>query len=370
MIAKILLTTAAMAGISGILAILLVIAERFLADYGEVKITINDEKELTVTGGSSLLASLSREKIFLPSACGGRGTCAYCKCKILDGVGPVLPTEEPLLTKEEIQEKVRLACQVKVKQDMRIEIPDELFNIKEFQTQVALIKDLTYDIKLIRLKLVEPDSIRFVSGQYVQIYNEPYDDVKESVSRAYSIASSNAETEYIDLMIRLVPEGIMTTWVFNYLKEGDSLKVVGPMGDFRLHEGDGEIILIAGGSGMAPIVSLLKEIEREKIDREVIYFFGANTRADLFFVDEMKAFEKSIPSFRFIPTLSNPETKDRWDGETGLITMPLEKYLKQLTDTSKTQAYLCGSPGMVNACVAVLEKYKISSDRIFFDPFA
>ncbi|MDW7682337.1 MAG: FAD-binding oxidoreductase, partial [bacterium] len=221
MILKILITTAAMSGISGILAMLLVIAECYLANYGECNIIINDEKELKVTGGATLLSTLGSNKIFLPSACGGRGTCAYCKCKVLEGVGQLLPTEEPLLTKSEIKDNVRLACQVKVKQDMKIEIPEELFNIKEYLAQVELIKDLTHDIKLLRLKLVEPDEIKFKSGQYIQLNSEPYDDVKESVSRAYSISSSSSQHNYVDLMVRLMPDGLMTSWVFKHLKQND-----------------------------------------------------------------------------------------------------------------------------------------------------
>ncbi|HDP99318.1 MAG TPA: 2Fe-2S iron-sulfur cluster binding domain-containing protein [bacterium] len=369
MILKILITTAAMSGISGILAMLLVIAERYLANYGECNIIINDEKELKVTGGATLLSTLGSNKIFLPSACGGRGSCAYCKCKVLEGVGQLLPTEEPLLTKSEIKDNVRLACQVKVKQDMKIEIPEELFNIKEYLAQVELIKDLTHDIKLLRLKLVEPDEIKFKSGQYIQLHSKPYDDVKESVSRAYSISSSSSQHNYVDLMVRLMPDGIMTSWVFKHLKQNDKVKFVGPMGDFYLREGDGEMIFIAGGSGMAPMVSLLHEILTKKIDRKVTYFFGAVTKKDLFYLDEMKEFEKKIQNFSFVPALSHPESDDQWSGETGLITEPLEKYLKQI-ETADVQGYLCGSPGMINACVEILKKYGIPGERTFFDPFA
>lgn len=369
MVTKIIIATAAMAGISGILSILLVIAERFLANYGECKILINNEKELTVNGGASILASLSQQKIFLPSACGGRGTCAYCKCKVIEGVGPLLPTEEPLLTRQEIDTQVRLACQVKVKQDIKIEIPEELFNIKEFDVEVESIQDLTYDIKLLRLKLVEPQEINFKPGQYVQLISKPYPGVKESVSRAYSIASPNYEKDHIELMVRLVPEGICTTWVHQHLKEKERIKIVGPMGDFRLHEGIGEIIMIAGGSGMAPMVSLLAEIAEKKIERKVTYFFGSVAKRDLFYLEEMAAFEKEISNFKFVPALSQPAEDDKWEGETGLITIPLSQYINE-KDNSESQAYLCGSPGMINACTIILKKYNFTTDRIYFDPFA
>ncbi|MDZ7262890.1 MAG: FAD-binding oxidoreductase, partial [candidate division KSB1 bacterium] len=315
MIFKIIITVAAIAGINGILATLLVIAERFLANYGERKILINREKELHIPGGSTLLATLNSQKIFLPSACGGRGTCGYCKCKIIEGAGPLLPTEAPLLTKEEIANQIRLACQVKVKQDLKIEIPEELFAIQEFVAEVALIKDLTYDIKLLRLNLIEPAEISFKSGQYVQLQSKPYKGVKESVSRAYSIASPNSEKSYIDLIIRLVPEGICTTWVHYYLQEKELVKFVGPMGNFYLREGTGEIILVAGGSGMAPMVSILEEIATRKIPRKVTYFFGAVSKKDLFYLEEMAQLQKRIPDFTFVPALSQPEPEDEWQGE-------------------------------------------------------
>ena len=368
MLLKIIIATLSMAGISALLSILLVIAERYLANYGDCKVTINDEKELIVKGGSSLLASLSREKIFLPSACGGRGTCAYCKCKVLEGVGPILPTEEPLLSLEERKNQIRLSCQVKVKQDMKIEIPEELFNIKEFKTRVAFIKDLTHDIKLIRFDLIEPNEIKFKAGQYVQLESQPYNGVKEVVQRAYSMCSPAYEKNYVELMIRMVPEGICTTWVFKHLQEGDTVRIIGPMGDFQLHKGEGEIVMVAGGSGMAPMVSLLADMAKNGETRKATYFFGALTKKDMFYLDEMREFEKQLPNYKFVPALSAPEPGEKWDGEVGLITQPLEKYLKEI-DISKAQGYLCGSPGMINACTAIMKKYGITADRIFFDPF-
>lgn len=369
MFTKILITVLTLAVLNGILSTVLVIAERFFTNYGECNIIINDERELRVRGGETLLATLNREKIFLPSACGGRGTCAYCKCKITEGVGSLLPTEEPLLSRDEIENQIRLACQIKVKQDLWIEIPEELFNIQEFEAEVVFIKDLTYDIKLIRLNLVSPEEIHFKSGQYIQLQNRPYDKVKESATRAYSIASSNSETRFIDLIIRLVPEGICTTWVFYYLKERERVKLTGPMGNFCLHDGTSKVIMVAGGSGMAPMVSILSEIARKNIERKVIYFFGAVAKKDLFFIEKMEQFRKEIPDFTFVPVLSQPEPEDQWYGETDLITVPLGNYLKEF-DTSETQIYLCGSPGMIQACIKVANTYGIGSDRIFYDPFA
>lgn len=365
---KILLATASMASISAILSILLVIAERYLANYGDCSVTINGNEQFEVKGGSTLLATLNAQKIFLPSACGGRGTCGYCKCKVLEGVGPVLPTEESLLTADEINQNIRLSCQIKVKKDIRIEISEELFSIKEFKTKVALIRDLTHDIKLVRFELMEPDEINFKAGQYVQLQTKPYNGVQESVSRAYSMASPNFEKSYVDLMIRLVPNGICTTWVHKYLQEGEDVRLVGPMGDFYLRDADGEMIMVAGGSGMAPIVSLLEDIVQRKINRKITYFFGALTKRDLFYLDEMAEFEKQIPGFRFMPALSEPDPDDPWDGEVGLITGPMETHLQKI-DAENCQAYLCGSPGMINASINIMKKHNMKMDQIFYDPF-
>ncbi len=369
MISTILLTVSLLSGINGLLALLLVIAERFFLNYGERTITINEWKTVSVHGGSSLLSTLNNEKIFLPSACGGRGTCGTCKCQITQGAGPLLPTEMPLLTQKEIDDQIRLACQIKVKRNVSIVIPEALFAIKAFRARVTLIKDLTYDIKLIHLNILDNDEIQFKPGQYVQLQSAPYDGVKESVSRAYSIASPNDEGKSIDLMIRLVPEGICTTWVHQYLSEGDEVRFTGPMGDFCLCEGNGEIIMVAGGSGMAPIVSFLSYLNRTQSRRKVTYFFGAVTKKDLFYIDEMRRFEKEMVDFTFVPALSQPAPEDRWDGETGLITVPMKKYIQQI-DTKACQAYLCGSPGMIKACVSILNENGISHDRIFYDKFA
>jgi Na+-transporting NADH:ubiquinone oxidoreductase subunit F len=369
MVEKVLYIILAIAGLSGFLSIALVLAELFRACYGKSKILINNKKELSVKSSASLLSSLKSRKIFLPSACGGLGTCAYCKCRVLKGAGPLSPAEVSLLSHEEIQNSIRLSCQVKVEQNLEIEIPDALFAITEFKARVAFIKDLTYDIKLVRLNLLAPAEIDFKAGQYVQLYTHPYENIKDSVSRAYSVASPNFEKKFVELMIRLVPEGICTTWVHKYLKPGDTVKIIGPMGDFYLRDGEGDAVMIAGGSGMAPIVSMLNEVALKKINRKITYFFGAVAKRDLFYLDEIEKLKQQLANFTFVPALSQPAVDDDWHGEIGLITVPLENYLKE-KDTSNMQGYLCGSPGMIDAAVAVLHKYGITDERIFFDPFA
>lgn len=197
MIITVVNTVVIVSGISGFLAFLLVIADKFLANYGECKIDINGKKELKVEGGSSLLSILNENKIFLASACGGRGSCGFCKCTVKSGGGPLLPTEKPFLNLEEIEKNVRLACQVKVKQDLQIDIPEEIFNIQKFQAKVEKMVDHTYDIKELTLKLEEPSTIDFKAGQYVQLQTPPYEKSKRSVTRAYSISSSPLHKDYI-----------------------------------------------------------------------------------------------------------------------------------------------------------------------------
>ncbi|MEJ2649978.1 MAG: FAD-binding oxidoreductase, partial [Sedimentisphaerales bacterium] len=301
MIITLLISVLIISVIAAALALLLVIAEFFFANYGDCTLTINDEKNIIVQGGTSLLSKLSDEKIFIPSACGGKGTCGLCKVKVLDGAGPLLPTEEPYINKEEIDEHIRLSCQVKVRNDLKIHIPDELFNIKEYSCKCREIRDLTHDIKSFRFELVEPPEVRFVSGQYMQLLAPAYEKSKEDVYRAYSIASNPEKKNILEFIIRLVPGGICTTYCFEYLKTGDDAKMNGPYGEFHLTETEKEMIWIAGGSGMAPFVSILYQMKNTNNQRKVTYYFGANKVRELFFQDEMKQFEKDLPNFKFVP---------------------------------------------------------------------
>ena len=355
-------------GICAVLAAALLLADRYVNNYGICTITINDGSEtLEVEGGSSLLGILAAQKIFIPSACGGRGSCGLCKLKINSGAGALLPTEEPHLTQEEIADDMRLSCQIKVREDMDIEIPEELFNIKEYTATVESVEDLTHDIKRVRLALNEPSTIQFTPGQYIQLECPPYKMNPEPVYRAYSVASDPQDNQAIELIVRLVPNGICTTWVFEFMAEGDPVKLNGPYGDFYIRNDDKEMIFIAGGSGMAPFCSILPELKRQGDTRPIQYFFGAVSRRDLFYVDKMKTYEDTLPDFKFIPALSKPEENDQWDGETGLITEVVGNHYR---DCSDKQAYLCGSPGMIDACLKVLDERGLKEENIFFDKFA
>ena len=363
----ILITVLIISSIAAGLALLLVIAERFIANYGDCNISLNGKREITVQGGKPLLSALREAKIFIPSACGGRGTCGVCKVKVLDGAGTILPTETPFMTKEEIAGNVRLSCQVKVRNDLAIEIPEELFNVREFSARCAKIEDLTYDMKRFRFELSEPKTMEFTAGQYVQLLCPRYKGNSEEVYRAYSIASDSSDNGIIDLIIRRVPNGICTTWCFEVLKEGDAVKLNGPYGEFRLSETESPMVFVAGGSGMAPFVSILHFMQKTGSPREAVYFFGGNTKRDLCLVEQMKGFAEALPNFTFVPVVSRPEEGSGWDGETGLVT---EAVKKRYTDLSGHEGYLCGSPGMIDAAAKVFVSRGMPEEKIYYDKFA
>lgn len=354
--------------ICGVLALLLVIADRYLNTYGTCRITINGgERLLEVTGGSSLLSLLTAQRVFIPSACGGSGSCGLCKVKVTAGGGSVLATEEPHLSAGEIADGVRLACQLKVRNDLAIEIPRAFFAVRQYRAVVAALSPLTHDIRLLRLELLDSETIDFIPGAYVQLQAPAYEGSPAPVSRAYSLAGDPRDKRHVDLIIRLVPKGICTTWVFNYLRVGDQVTFNGPHGDFRLSTTEAEMIFIAGGSGMAPFRSILTEMRHGRNPRRTRYFFGAVARRDMFYLDEMKEFERDLPDFRFIPALSKPAPEDAWEGEVGLITDVVNRHYP---DCSRQEAYLCGSPGMIDACIRVLTTNGMPQDRVHYDKFA
>lgn len=367
MLLGIINTVLIVSAISGILAFLLVIADLVFANYGECKITINDKKELKVEGGDSLLSTLNENKIFLASACGGRGSCGFCRCQITAGAGPILPTEKPFLSPQDIKDDFRLACQVKVKEDIKIEIPEDIFNIKKFKAKVSQIKDLTHDIKELHLQLIDPQEIDFKAGQYVQLQSNKYGKIKKSVSRAYSISSSPDKNKKIELIIRKVPDGICTTWVHEYLQKGDEVNFTGPFGDFYIRDSQADMIFIAGGSGKAPIKSMIEYLSQHKIERRMVYIFGARARKDLYYTEHFQKLEKQFPDFTYLPILSRPTTQCNWNGKCGYAPDYFDEFIK---DPKNTEAYLCGSPGMIDAVEKGLKKKGVSSENIYYDKFA
>ncbi|MFM1524622.1 MULTISPECIES: NADH:ubiquinone reductase (Na(+)-transporting) subunit F [Helcococcus] len=369
----VLTTTGIVAIISAAFAVILTIADKFLNDYGIVGLKINKEKDLQVEGGQSLLNALKNEKIFLPSACGGKGTCGYCKCKVNSGAGPVLATEKPLLSKSELDSDVRLSCQVKIKSNIDIEIPEELFNVQEFEATLVEKIPMTDRIVKIRMELPEGKTINFKPGQFLQLQSKPYPKGEgynaqdESWDRAYSIASSIKDDKHVELLIGQVLEGRVSTYVHKVLNVGDKITLVGPFGDFYYNDDENdEIVMVAAGTGFAPIRSILYHMLDNDIKKPARFYFGARTKADLFLLDEMKMFEEKLHDFKFMPTLSKPSESDNWEGDTGRVNNSIDKYIEE----NKTYtAYLCGSPVMISGIVKSLTAKGVNVDDIHFDEF-
>lgn len=368
---EVLQTTAIIALISAAFAFILTIADKVFNNYGIVKMLINKDKEVEVEGGQTLLSTLKDEKIFLPSACGGKGTCAYCKCKVNDGAGPVLATEKPHLSAQEIKDNIRLSCQVKVKGPIDIEIPEELFNVKEVEAELIEKEPMTDRIVKIRMKLPEGEVLKFKPGQFVQIQSKPYkagdgyQGQDEAWDRAYSIASSVTDEGYVELLIGQVLEGRVSTYVHKILQVGDKVNIVGPFGDFYYQDDDrDEIVMVAAGTGFAPIRSILYHMLDNDIKKTARFYFGARTEDDLFLLDEMKMFEEKLHDFKFMPTLSR--AGEGWQGDEGRVNNSIDKYIEQ----DKTySAYLCGSPIMIEGIVKSLKEKGVDEDFIFFDEF-
>ena len=352
--------------IGAIFAILLTIADRTINNYGVVKLIINEEKDYDVKGGSSLLSTLIDEKIFIPSACGGKGTCGYCKVKVHEGGGPLLATEKPFMSEQELENDTRLSCQCKVKEDIKISIPDDLFNVKELDVEVAEIEDLTDVIKLLRFKLPKGEEFKFKPGQYVQLKAPLYKGNDEEVYRAYSIASSPNLEGYFDLVIGYVPEGIATTYVHHHLNVGDIVNVNGPFGDFYYRDNEREMVMVAVGTGVAPILSILNYMRENDIKRKATFYFGAKTPEDLFMLDYFAELEEEMYDFTFVPTLSRVAEEDNWDGEKGRVNNAIDKLLG---DGENKEAYLCGSDKMIASVVESLTNNGIDKELIYFDEF-
>lgn len=345
-----------------IVAVILALAGFLLGGNAENKIIINDRREIPVKGDETLLNALSNEKIFIPSACGGKATCGHCKVIVEKGGGEILATELSFMNNDELSKNVRLACQCKVKDDINIIIPEELLSVQEYKTIVTEITPLTHDIKQVKFKLLDPEYIDFKPGQYAQIEVPGME-----VQRAYSIASNPDDKSFVELIIRQVPMGTATTFVHKALEIGDKIRLLGPFGHFYLDEHSSrDIICIAGGSGKAPIRSILFYLKDHGMNRKVKYFFGARTKKDLYYTEEFQELSKEYPNFQYYPALSEPLPEDNWTGDVGLITNIVDQYCKNL---GEYEAYLCGSPGMIDACFKVLERNGMPSERIYCDKF-
>ena len=390
------------------LVFLLAIAERKLIPQGDVKILINgdDEKSPRIKPGGTLLSALAENNIFVPSACGGGGTCSQCRCKVLSGGGEILITERPHFKRNEIKDNYRLACQVKVKEDMEIQIPDEIFSIKKYDCVVRSNNNVATFIKELVLELPAGEILPFESGGYIQIdipkyelqysefnvepeYHEDWDKFKmwdlvaknqaEGEYRAYSMANHPAEGNLVMLNVRIAhppprqwdaPPGIASSYIFN-LKPGDKVTVSGPYGEFFIKDTEREMVYIGGGAGMAPLRSHIFHLFHTlKTNRKVSYWYGARSKREMFYDEEFKAIESKFPNFSYNVALSDPLPEDNWSGHTGFIHQVVqENYLDSHDDPTEIEYYMCGPPMMNAAVQNMLDDIGVEKDMIDFDDF-
>ncbi|HPT14763.1 MAG TPA: NADH:ubiquinone reductase (Na(+)-transporting) subunit F [Bacteroidales bacterium] len=393
-----------------LLVAMLLIAKAKLAPSGPVKIIINEEKEINVNAGSSLLSTLANEKLFLPSACGGGGTCGMCKCQVLEGGGTILPTEVGFFTRKQQQDHWRLGCQVKVRESLNITIPKEVFGIKKWECEVISNHNVATFIKEFVVRLPEGETLDFQSGGYIQIdvpkievdyknidveteYHEDWDKLKiwdlkmknpEPIFRAYSMANHPAEGNIIKLNIRIatppwdrarnqfmnVNPGICSSYIFSR-KPGDKVTISGPYGEFHIKPTKKEMVFIGGGAGMAPLRSMIFHLfQTEHTDRKVSFWYGARSLRETFYDDEFRAIQEKNPNFSFNLALSEPLPEDNWKGYTGFIhQVVLDKYLSNHAEPEEIEYYLCGPPMMNSAVFKMLDNLGVPPENIAFDDF-
>ncbi len=350
-----------MNGFALVIGLLIIFMDRVLSNYGLCRITINEDKEFHIQGGKSLLRSLLENKYFIPSACGGKGTCGYCKVRILDGAGPPLATEALILTSSESRQGFRLACQLKVKTDMRIEIPPEYLEIQEYRGQIALSEPVTSDIRRLRIKLLEPTTLDYKPGQYVQVR---IDHDGGTDFRAYSMASHPDDAGEVELNVKRIPDGLGSGYLHS-LAVGEELDLSGPYGDFFLRtDSHRRIVCVAGGVGLAPLKSIVMYWRDHQRHRRLDLYYGARTTADLYDHDEFAALAEAHENFHYFPALSDAEPA--WAGETGFIHSVMERFLGE---GEQSEAYLCGPPIMIEAVTDVLKSAGVPAERIWYDKF-
>jgi Na+-transporting NADH:ubiquinone oxidoreductase subunit F len=389
------------------LVVILMVARSQLVSSGEVTITINDDpdKALKTQAGGTLLGTLADNKLFIPSACGGQGTCGVCRVKVVEGGGSLLPTEAGHISRKEARAGERLSCQVKVKEDMKIEVPAEVFDIKKWTCKVRSNHNVATFIKELVLELPEGESVPFRAGGYIQIecpphvveyknfeveeeYREDWDKfdqwryvskVDEDVVRAYSMANYPEEHGIIMLNVRIasppprtpdVPPGQMSSYIFN-LKPGDEVVISGPYGEFFARETDNEMIFIGGGAGMAPMRShIFDQFRRLGTKRKVSFWYGARSLREAFYVEDFDSIAAEFENFDWHLALSEPLDEDNWSGLVGFIHQVLfDNYLKDHPAPEDCEYYICGPPMMNDAVIQMLTDLGVERENVMFDDF-
>ena len=388
------------------LVLVLMVARASLVNTAAVTININDEKDFSVPAGGTLLGALAAEKIFIPSACGGKGSCGVCTVHVKEGGGSLLPTEEAHISRGQAREGCRLSCQVKVKQDMKIEIEPEIFSVKKWKCTVISNENVATFIKELKLGLPEGEEVPFRAGGYIQIECPPhvanYKDfdigedyrgdwdkfnmwryvstVSEPVERAYSMANYPEERGIIMLNVRIasppprgpegIPPGIMSSYIFN-LKPGDEVTISGPFGEFFAKETDKEMVFVGGGAGMAPMRShIFDQFRRLKTDRKVSFWYGARSLREAFYQEHFDEIAQENDNFEWHLALSDALPEDEWDGYTGFIHQVLyDNYLKDHEAPEDCEYYMCGPPLMNKAVIAMLLDLGVEPENIMLDDF-
>jgi len=407
-ITVILLGVSAFTAVVLLMVFVLLAAKSKLVASGDVRIVINgdDSKPLLVPAGSTLLSTLANQKLFIPSACGGGGTCAQCKVQVDEGGGSLLPTEEGHITRGDAKEHWRLSCQVKVKQDMKIRVPESLFSVEKWDCTVISNHNVATFIKEFKVRLPAGKKIKFTSGDYIQIEIPPHDikfsefDVEEryrddwdkyklwdirsvnteTVERAYSMANYPAEGDDIVMLnVRIatppprtegIPPGKGSSYIFN-LKPGDKVQISGPFGDFHLQPTQREAMFIGGGAGMAPLRShIMRMFHMDKTDRKVSYWYGARSTREMFYVDDFDKIAAEYPNFSWNIALSEPQPEDKWKGYVGFIhQVVLDNYLTKHPAPENIEYYLCGPPMMNKAVLRMLDDLGVEPEMIRLDDF-
>lgn len=390
-----------------VLALVAVIlsARAKLVSSGDVSILVNGEKKIVTPAGGKLLQTLSGNGLFLPSACGGGGSCAQCKCIVKSGGGSMLPTETGHFTKRDAAEGWRLSCQVPVKQDMEIDVPEEVFGVKQWECTVESNPNVATFIKELTLRLPEGENVDFRAGGYVQLEAPPHhvkfsdfdieekfrgdwqhfgffnleSKITEPVIRAYSMANYPDEKGVVKFNIRIatppprsqgIPPGAMSSWVFS-LKPGDKVTVYGPFGEFFARDTDAEMVFIGGGAGMAPMRShIFDQLRRIKTDRKISFWYGARSLRELFYKNDYDTLAAENDNFNWHIALSDPQPEDNWNGLTGFIHNVLfEQYLKNHPAPEDCEYYMCGPPMMNAAVIKMLKDLGVEDDNIMLDDF-
>jgi Na+-transporting NADH:ubiquinone oxidoreductase subunit F len=387
------------------LVTIIILARSKLVSSGEVNISINGEKNIKVPAGGKLLQALAGEKLFVPSACGGGGTCAQCKVKVHSGGGSILPTEEGHISKRDASCGDRLSCQVAVKQDMEIEVPEEVFGVRKWECKVLSNDNVATFIKELIIELPKGEDVNFKAGGYIQIeapsyklsykdfdigkeYHEDWDrfkiwdvtsEVNEPIERAYSMANYPEEKGIVMLNVRIatpppgssgIPAGKMSSYIFN-LKKGDAVTISGPFGEFFARETKKEMIFIGGGAGMAPMRSLIfDQFRRIKSDRKASFWYGARSKKEMFYVDDFDQIQKDNENFSWHVALSDSPPEDKWKGHKGFIhNILFEQYLKDHPAPEDCEYYLCGPPIMNQSVVNMLIDLGVDREDILLDDF-